>query len=71
MITIDGNRFDVQLDLRTGARIRVWGDPSPDAILAELPPEWTIRNQDWDHGLRTESGAMVYHLTRKPKQAKR
>jgi hypothetical protein len=71
MISSGGNRFDVQLDLRSGPRIRVWGDASPDAILAALPPGWTIRNEDWEHSVLTESGATAYHLTRKPRHAQR
>jgi hypothetical protein len=65
--TRDGNRFDVQLHFRTGPRVRVWGDASPDQILAELPAGWTIRDEDWQHGVRTYSDAMVYRLTRKQK----
>jgi hypothetical protein len=65
MTTHDGNRFDVDLNASVGPRIRVWGDPSPDEILAELPAGWTIHVEDWNHGVRTDSGAMSYHLSRK------
>lgn len=64
----DGNRFDVQLEGPCGPRVRVWGDPSPDAIMVELPAGWTIDDDDWNNGVRTDSGAMSYPLTRKDAQ---
>jgi hypothetical protein len=72
--------MEVELQSAVGPRVLVTDDDADDDdddtagdrayarkewILANLPSGWTVHEDDWGNGVRTDSGRMSYPLSRR------